>query len=259
MSDPLQLDLGSVVGPDAFSSWCAKQDPALDPDLGESWDAFLAAIKGEPGETGVPGADGLTQGQVDARIAAAVGVSVQAKLTFDTSPTEASDNPVKSGGVFTALAGKQDVLAFDATPTENSTNPVKSGGVYAAIAAASIGDTGWVAMTLNVLKASSGSIFYRVKNGVLYLAGSFVASASGVAALTTSAIPEECMPSTSYGSAIRVRASAGVWRIPDIYISIADRKIYMGGVVDIATSSSLGAVQVTVSIDGCSWVLPAAS
>ena len=31
-----------------------------------------------------------------------------------------------------ALAGKQDVLTFDNTPTENSNNPVKSGGVYAA-------------------------------------------------------------------------------------------------------------------------------
>ena len=32
------------------------------------------------------------------------------------------------------LGGKQDVLTFDNVPTENSTNPVKSGGVYAAIA-----------------------------------------------------------------------------------------------------------------------------
>ena len=33
-----------------------------------------------------------------------------------------------------ALAGKQPMLTFDNVPTENSTNPVKSGGVYAAIA-----------------------------------------------------------------------------------------------------------------------------
>ena len=32
-----------------------------------------------------------------------------------------------------ALAGKQDVLTFDNAPTENSNNPVKSGGVYDAI------------------------------------------------------------------------------------------------------------------------------
>ena len=34
----------------------------------------------------------------------------------------------------TALAGKQDVLTFDNAPTESSQNPVKSGGIYTAIA-----------------------------------------------------------------------------------------------------------------------------
>ena len=32
--------------------------------------------------------------------------------------------------------GKQDSLTFDTTPTKNSTNPVTSGGTFAAIAAA---------------------------------------------------------------------------------------------------------------------------
>ena len=30
----------------------------------------------------------------------------QNKLTFDDTPTQSSDNPVKSGGIFTALSGK---------------------------------------------------------------------------------------------------------------------------------------------------------
>ena len=33
----------------------------------------------------------------------------------------------------TALSGKQDTLTFDNAPTQNSSNPVKSGGVYTAI------------------------------------------------------------------------------------------------------------------------------
>lgn len=33
------------------------------------------------------------------------------------------------------IAAKQDVLTFDSAPTEGSENPVTSGGVYAAIAA----------------------------------------------------------------------------------------------------------------------------
>lgn len=51
----------------------------------------------------------------------------------DTTPTENSTAPVTSGGVFTALAGKQDTLTFDNTPTQNSNNPVKSGGIYSRI------------------------------------------------------------------------------------------------------------------------------
>ena len=54
----------------------------------------------------------------------------QNALTFDNSPTSGSSNPVKSGGVYTALSGKQNTLTFDTTPTSGSTNPVTSGGVY---------------------------------------------------------------------------------------------------------------------------------
>lgn len=90
----------------------------------------------------------------------------QNTLTFDATPTENSTNPVTSGGLYTAFAGKQAVidsshklsadliddststnkfvtaeektawdnkqsaLTFDNTPTENSTNPVTSGGLY---------------------------------------------------------------------------------------------------------------------------------
>lgn len=34
----------------------------------------------------------------------------QDSLTFDNSPTENSNNPVKSGGIYTALSGKQDTI-----------------------------------------------------------------------------------------------------------------------------------------------------
>lgn len=64
----------------------------------------------------------------------AENLGLQDALTFDSVPTEDSTNPVESGGVYNALAGKQDNLTFDDDPTENSTNPVKSGGVYNALA-----------------------------------------------------------------------------------------------------------------------------
>lgn len=54
-------------------------------------------------------------------------------LMFDDVPTQGSNNPVKSGGIYTALAGKQDTLTFDDTPTANSSNPVKSSGIKSAL------------------------------------------------------------------------------------------------------------------------------
>lgn len=57
----------------------------------------------------------------------------QNTLSWDTTPTSGSTNPVTSGGVKTALDAKQDTLNFDNVPTANSNNPVKSGGVYTAL------------------------------------------------------------------------------------------------------------------------------
>ena len=54
----------------------------------------------------------------------------QDALTFDTTPTENSHNPVQSGGIFSSLAGKQDKLTFDQQPTQYSTNPVVSGALF---------------------------------------------------------------------------------------------------------------------------------
>lgn len=80
--------------------------------------------------------------------------SKQDALTFDNLPTQGSNNPVKSNGIYNrmhilttaiqqvsedvvtlqqAMPGKQNVLTFDNTPTANSNNPVKSGGIKSAI------------------------------------------------------------------------------------------------------------------------------
>jgi hypothetical protein len=74
--------------------------------------------------------------------------SVQSSLTFDNVPTQNSNNPVKSGGIFSTMAvPKYDATnrreyyeggsAFsgniDSTPTEGSNNAVASGGVWSAI------------------------------------------------------------------------------------------------------------------------------
>jgi len=48
-------------------------------------------------------------------------------------PFEVGVNVELSDDILTQMSGKQDTLTFDNVPTENSTNPVKSGGVYSAI------------------------------------------------------------------------------------------------------------------------------
>ncbi len=45
----------------------------------------------------------------------------QDELTFDSTPTSASTNPVESGGVYDALADKQDVMQYSSLPSPTST------------------------------------------------------------------------------------------------------------------------------------------
>lgn len=62
--------------------------------------------------------------------AASLSQALQLSGVMDAAPTEDSVKPAKSGGIYTALSGKQDVLTFDDAPVENSNDPVKSGGLY---------------------------------------------------------------------------------------------------------------------------------
>lgn len=59
--------------------------------------------------------------------------SYQPKLTFDTTPTANSTNPVTSGGVLNAINTREAKLTWDDAPTSGSSNPVKSGGVFTAL------------------------------------------------------------------------------------------------------------------------------
>lgn len=67
--------------------------------------------------------------------AATLRQALQLPNVMDSTPTENSNRPVKSGGIYTALAGKQPTLTFDTIPTEGSNNPVSSDGLYTALGA----------------------------------------------------------------------------------------------------------------------------
>ncbi len=77
-----------------------------------------------------------TEGSSNAVSSGGVYTALQGKqdtLTFDTTPTALSDNPVTSDGIRVALNGKQDTLTFDTTPAYDSPNAITSGAVYHAL------------------------------------------------------------------------------------------------------------------------------
>lgn len=63
----------------------------------------------------------------------ALQTSKQDTLTFDTTPTEGSTNPVTSEGIARAIEQAVPTITIDPTPAQGSSNAVSSGGVYAAL------------------------------------------------------------------------------------------------------------------------------
>lgn len=56
----------------------------------------------------------------------AAQLGLQSALTFDNAPTSGSNNPVKSGGIYTALAGKVDKVAGKGLSANDYTNEEKA-------------------------------------------------------------------------------------------------------------------------------------
>lgn len=54
-------------------------------------------------------------------------------FVLEDKPTLNSNNPVSSGGVYSALEKKQDTLTFDERPTQGSNNSLTSGVIYNAL------------------------------------------------------------------------------------------------------------------------------
>lgn len=120
----------------------------------------------------------------------------QDTLTFDSTPTSGSYNPVTSGGVSNALAAKQDTLTFDTAPTQDSTNPVTSGGVYTAILNAvrdAAYPVGSIYMSVNSSDPSTlfGGTWVQIQDTFLLAAGTtYAAGATGGEAMHTLTVTE---------------------------------------------------------------------
>ena len=89
-----------------------------------------SAISTEIGKLDV--SDSATAGSYVTAVSEADGKISVTREAADVTPTANSTKMLTSGGAKTALDAKQDTLTFDNAPTENSDNPVKSGGVYSA-------------------------------------------------------------------------------------------------------------------------------
>ena len=104
----------------------------------EEW---LASLKGDPGVsvevsiTEIAGGHRVTFVDADHPSGQSFDVldgDMQGE-TYDPTRSVANAGGIPAY-VTAAISGKQDVLTFDNAPTQNSANPVKSGGVYTALA-----------------------------------------------------------------------------------------------------------------------------
>lgn len=80
------------------------------------------------GSTDIDLSDYYTKTQADTLLDAK-----QDTLTFDSTPTAGSDNPVTSAGIKTALDAKQDTLTIDSALSDTSENPVQNKAIYSEI------------------------------------------------------------------------------------------------------------------------------
>lgn len=112
-----------------------------------------------------------TSGSTNAVSSGGVYTALEGKqdtLYFDTVPTSLSSNPVTSDGIYTALQGKQDTLTFDSVPTHESTNSVDSGGIYSAIEDAKVSILESAATQIGLILDSSTNTV-SVGNGFIYI------------------------------------------------------------------------------------------
>lgn len=102
---------------------------------------------------------------------------------MDSTPTSGSNNPVTSGGIYTALSGKQDTLTFDTTPTSGSVNAVTSGGVYNIIRKGSTSTSVVLGSTSNQSSGSSSvscGYYTKATNNNMLVCGVYNESNSGL-------------------------------------------------------------------------------
>ena len=85
------------------------------------------------------------------------------QISIDNTPTESSDNLVKSGGVYSALSGKQDTVVFNTAYNASSNKAATMSDIPDAVEANPTVPSGTTPTTLSNLKV--GSDYYSVPQG----------------------------------------------------------------------------------------------
>ena len=108
----------------------------------------------------------------------AENLGLQDALTFDSTPTEDSTNPVESGGVYNALAGKQDNLTFDGTYDASTNKAATESTVTDAINELDVSETSFDAdETIDTISETDGKIAVTKKD--IAIASNQVTSMTG--------------------------------------------------------------------------------
>lgn len=89
-------------------------------------------------------------------------------LIVDTTLNGASNNPVANSAVVGGLQAKQDTLVFDSAPTEGSDNPVTSGGLYTTFGGALQTIRGWIDTVEGQIPGVTSQLLNNGADGMSY-------------------------------------------------------------------------------------------
>lgn len=123
ISQTTPADIGAVPTSRTVNSKALSSDIALTAsDVGarpDNWTPSAGDVGAQPTIT----ANGILKGDGSGGVSAAVaGTDYQAPLTFDTSPTENSTNPVTSGGIYSAMNTRYSETELFSTLTDVHTD-----------------------------------------------------------------------------------------------------------------------------------------
>ena len=126
----------------------------------------------------------------------------QDKLTIDSALSQTSTNPLQNKAIYSAIAGKQNTLSWDTTPTSGSSKPVTSGGIYTAL--------GGKAPTSHASSANTYGVGNASNYGHLKLSDSYSTSSGvsgGIAATPTAVKVAYDLANTKQAAAIASTAT----------------------------------------------------